>query len=1530
MAGERVRALMSSARLVLLVGALALAAATPAWGASWSDPQAIPTDQSLPDAWSHNVALATGGGRAIAAWNEGSGMASETTTHYMLRGTDGTWGSTVTSTQSFVAGVAMGSGGDAVVMTQETTALRARFIAAGGTSADSHTFGSDVRWGAHVWGEHRSTSSPFIAINESGAVAAVGYSAPGPGRVPLLLTRFGETWEEETIPVPGDVDASQEPDGALAVGIDSAGAVTVLLGFSYGVTLDFPMYAVRRTPGGTWEEPQRLTSFWDGGGMREASMRVGSSGAAIAQWQPSIEGDSGLAERGSDGVWRPVPQPSASAPYVYLGDEGRATAWDTSGNGFFERPAGGPWVESDPIPLQTNESVQAIRVDSSGHAVALTHVPGCHDAATGYHCSQALAREHPSGGDWSDAVTLTPADKKGQGTGIELGAGGPAAVSVGWRNDTADEDGLFHPARAVRTLDIAALPVPVIVDHPAERTRSTVAEFSFGSLDTDVTFECRIDGGEFTACESPKSYTELGEASHTFQVRSKRDGETGNAGSWTWTVDTTPPDTVISAEPPASTNSTSATFGFSAVPPSGATFECSLDGADFTPCEVSDDYDSLGEGSHSFEVRAVDDVGNVDASPARSEWTVDLTAPGTELTSQATAGTGATFAFAGVPTAGTSGFECSLDQATFTACTSPRTYSGLAAGAHEFRVRARDQAGNVDGSPATAAWTVEQTPGDPATDGGDPGAGDTGGDITDSEVCPIQRSRTATIAAGCAKKPPPCRTLQDALGHVVQYAPVEAIGCGLRTTDQKVWRSSAAVRVNGIDMFPTAGEIVFDSRKRTVTGEVVMVVGGRFGDPATGIPLWAGKINWDFSLAHKFELFAPTKKRAAFGGLEFAGQAPLADFSTGPEAGDGKTAFNFEFDLGEKFHNLTWSVSASTTNQFGFGMKVGEKLPLVKLGHLQLRDVSLSLDTTEWVFEMSGGVVIPGPDPALMFLQPVVSGTVTWKNLLRYRKDQPDLVEISADAAFAAIPPTSISLKVDGLNKPLIGLTPPTIFLQRLAGTINIPARDEFAGLAVGAGVSFGPSFMEQNARHELASLDGTVTFKFDDPGTASLDGVLKLLNFELSSGHVDWSTWGDWNWNGNLTFPSGQLALLIPYQVRGAIHGFYDWKRKLFNGVGRGEFIIRKLVGTSTHTADMVASNKGLIACVSTTAGGARAAAAKKKTTKPQLKPTSAGPAVGFSYIWETKKFQPMLNSCDVGPWKVARPASRAAASTDARTLTLPGGLPLTVFGVVGMDGPPRVTLTGPGGEKVTAGPGAAVKEGPFFALPGSGDNTTYIAVERPAAGVWTITPEGGAAVTDVRQAEALPTPDVKARITGTGRRRTLNYEVKPIPGQTVTFYEQGTNVRRVLGTTAKRRGTLRFEPTVAPAGMRDVVAQVEQGGLPRAVYTVATYRAPGPPRPATPRRVSMTHRGNGLTIRWRPVSGATRYLATVTLGDGRKLLLPATGRNPGVKVAGVSRRTRVRAEVVAIDDRSGRSSRPARANRGRNGRREHGRTAS
>src|SRR5205085_2400286 len=56
-----------------------------------------------------------------------------------------------------------------------------------------------------------------------------------------------------------------------------------------------------------------------------------------------------------------------------------------------------------------------------------------------------------------------------------------------------------------------------------------------------------------------------------------------------------------------------------------------------------------------------------------------------------------------------SSFECRLDGGPWGACSSPKTYTALAAGSHTFDVRAIDAAGNADSTPDTHTWTIDTT-----------------------------------------------------------------------------------------------------------------------------------------------------------------------------------------------------------------------------------------------------------------------------------------------------------------------------------------------------------------------------------------------------------------------------------------------------------------------------------------------------------------------------------------------------------------------------------------------------------------------------------------------------------------------------------------------------------------------------------------------------------------------------------------------------------------------------------------------------
>ncbi len=115
------------------------------------------------------------------------------------------------------------------------------------------------------------------------------------------------------------------------------------------------------------------------------------------------------------------------------------------------------------------------------------------------------------------------------------------------------------------------------------------------------------------------------------------------------------------------------------------------------------------DGNYTVRVRAVDAVANTQ-TPSSRTFTIDRAAPQTTIDStpaDPTSATSAAFDFSADE--GGSSFECRLDGGAWGACTSPKSYAGLADGSHTFQVRATDVAGNTDGSPASFTWLVDTT-----------------------------------------------------------------------------------------------------------------------------------------------------------------------------------------------------------------------------------------------------------------------------------------------------------------------------------------------------------------------------------------------------------------------------------------------------------------------------------------------------------------------------------------------------------------------------------------------------------------------------------------------------------------------------------------------------------------------------------------------------------------------------------------------------------------------------------------------------
>jgi hypothetical protein len=169
------------------------------------------------------------------------------------------------------------------------------------------------------------------------------------------------------------------------------------------------------------------------------------------------------------------------------------------------------------------------------------------------------------------------------------------------------------------------------------------------------------------------------------------------------------PGTDIDSGPTGPINNATPSFSFSSAD-SGATFECRIDSnddADFASCPASFTTSALADGQHTLDVRALNSMGNFDATPATRTFTVDTTPPTTTITSGPSGPTTSTTpTFTYTAEAGST-FDCGIDTAALASCPATGfTAPILAPGAHTFSVRATDAAGNVEATPATRSFTV--------------------------------------------------------------------------------------------------------------------------------------------------------------------------------------------------------------------------------------------------------------------------------------------------------------------------------------------------------------------------------------------------------------------------------------------------------------------------------------------------------------------------------------------------------------------------------------------------------------------------------------------------------------------------------------------------------------------------------------------------------------------------------------------------------------------------------------------------------
>ncbi|MCW3022753.1 MAG: hypothetical protein JWR30_2075, partial [Conexibacter sp.] len=438
------------------------------------------------------------------------------------------------------------------------------------------------------------------------------------------------------------------------------------------------------------------------------------------------------------------------------------------------------------------------------------------------------------------------------------------------------------------------------------------------------------------------------------------------------------------------------------------------------------------------------------------------------------------------------------------------------------------------------------------------------------------------------------------------------------------------------------------------------------------------------------------------------------------------------------------------------------------------------------------------------------------------------------------------------------------VFLQEIRARAQV---DPF-GFGGGATFTFGP----QIKSFGLLKAEGDIDIKFGSPAVILVKGKLYLASAKTNSASVEIRTSGTVKLQGTSEVEEGPFKTTIDES---------GWvEQHAFNATGKAELKVGKITASGGEGA---ISSVGVVACR-----------------------RGFGPDVGAGFRWGDHAPTIFASSCDIGPYQ-AKMRARSAQAGGAQSVEVSAGQPVTAMAFGGAGAPPKVKLTAPDGTVIqTPATDDDALDARSWIVQDAASATTYVAIDAPKAGTWTVEPlPGSVALTDVRQATGLPQPKVSATVT-TRRdgRAQLRWTLTPIAGQRVRLMERNSGVARTITVSNAAHGTVTFTPQAGAARARRLEAVVEQDGLPRTTLQLGSFTAAKPPRPGKVHGLHVTRKGRQLRASWRTSTGAAAYEVLVRMPDGSTTLYQP--RTPRLAVAIHGHGTAsVRVRVITQDRR-------------------------
>jgi hypothetical protein len=731
---------------------------------------------------------------------------------------------------------------------------------------------------------------------------------------------------------------------------------------------------------------------------------------------------------------------------------------------------------------------------------------------------------------------------------------------------------------------------------------------------------------------------------------------------------------------------------------------------------------------------------------------------------------------------------------------------------------------------------------------------------------------------------------------------VRAVGC-FRSDPKEpgVKTSKELVSMNGLELRPEKGAQINVDK----TGKVFTTGPGSVTVKAGSVVLFEGRFEMDANCK-------PKEQECLIGRF---GAPALSNLKGFPIKGDvavyltpAGTITRVNVDvLGTIGLGITARADVLTTDTGGLVLNDLEvRSPMVPIGKLEIGQfyVKYSGKDRRWVG--GGSVTLPTPQ----------------------------FTKLTGDFAFSETTGFERARgEVDGLNVPLdIGTT----FLQRIAFTIEVRgmgssnARVRMGG---GVGISAGPRV----AGVDIATVDGDFLVTFGDPFGIDVEGRISIAGYDIMGGTFTARTNGYAAVDGFIGF-----GLPFPSAYKGKRTDATKLKVSRFQSNGADVFNpITQLIsvrGEASAWAEPDAFSAE--ASVYLKIGPINIAGAEGLVSSKGIAGCGRilGLRGGFGYTYATERTDVFGNSCDLGPYApvrkraplddngagrfnttraVGRTRQAGAAPPGAFGIDVAKGQKATFLKLEGTGGNPIVSLISPDGTRYDMPlDQAGVQTQQFIGFKDHLSTASYVAVREPAAGRWQIVPrEGSAPIATVEGAPVLPDPEVKATVrpNADGSRQTISYTVKPIPGQSVEFVEQGRDTHRTIGTAKGATGSMTFTPQTGAGRSRRLIAVVRQGTSDRARLRVARFTAPGLKRMRKPTSIRSRRAPLGsVAVEWDDRRGIRKYEVITRVGDGRTLYRTTTCSR--VIVPNVGPKEQVSFEVRALGGLLDRKSRPAK----------------